>query len=105
MDKNEAEEIGRRKTRSMTAVERSELKRDRTSTFWLRMENTTKAAQTEESTSLKTSEGGQTSLKTRGQNQTKSFMEDEASKGGQTSLKTRCHNLTEDFMEDGALGH
>ena len=40
MNENEIEEIGRRRTRSMTAVERRELERDKTSTFWLRMENT-----------------------------------------------------------------
>ena len=62
MNENEAEEIRRRKTCSMTAEER-------------------KVAQTEECTLLKTSKGGQTLLKTWGQ------------------------NLTEGFMENGALGY
>ena len=35
LNEEEVEEIGRRRTRSMTAVER-----DKTSTFWLKMENT-----------------------------------------------------------------
>ena len=32
--------MGRRRTRSMMAMERRELERDQTSTFWLQMENT-----------------------------------------------------------------
>ena len=40
INEDEMEEIGRRRTRSMTAIERRELERDRTSTFWLQMENT-----------------------------------------------------------------
>ena len=40
LEEKEVEEIERRRTRSMTAVERRELERDQTSTFWSRMENT-----------------------------------------------------------------
>ena len=40
LNPEEVEELGRRRTRSMTAVERRELQRDQTSTFWLQMENT-----------------------------------------------------------------
>ena len=40
IEEKEVEEIERRRMRSMTAVERRELKRDQTSTFVLRMENT-----------------------------------------------------------------
>ena len=40
LNEKEVEEIGRRRTRSMTAVERRELERDKISTFWLKMENT-----------------------------------------------------------------
>ena len=36
----DVEDIERRKTRSMTDVERRELERDRVSIFWLKMENT-----------------------------------------------------------------
>ena len=39
MEEKEVEEIERRRTRSMMAVERRELERDQISTFWLRMEN------------------------------------------------------------------
>ena len=40
IDEEDIEEISRRRTRSMTAVERRELERDKTATFWLQMENT-----------------------------------------------------------------
>ena len=40
LNEKEVEEIRRRRMRSMTAVERRELERDKTSTFWLKMENT-----------------------------------------------------------------
>ena len=40
IDEEDIEEIGRRRTRSMTDVQRRELERDKTSTFWLQMENT-----------------------------------------------------------------
>ena len=40
MNEKEIQEIGRRRTRLMTAVERRELERDKTSGFRLRMENT-----------------------------------------------------------------
>ena len=40
LNSEEVEELGRRRTRSMSAVERRELERDQTSTFWLQMENT-----------------------------------------------------------------
>merc|ERR1712237_252952 len=40
IDEKDIEEIGRRRTRSMTAVERRELERDKTATFWLQMDNT-----------------------------------------------------------------
>ena len=40
LNEEEVEEVGRRRTRSMTAVERRELERDKISTFWLKMENT-----------------------------------------------------------------
>ena len=40
LNEEEVEEIGRRRTQSMMAVERRELERDRISSFWLKMENT-----------------------------------------------------------------
>ena len=40
LNEEEVEEIGRRRMRSMTAVERRELERDKILTFWLKMENT-----------------------------------------------------------------
>merc|ERR1712030_121308 len=40
IDEKDIEEIGRRRTRSLTAVERRELERDKTSTFWLQVDNT-----------------------------------------------------------------
>merc|ERR1712030_26509 len=40
IDEKDIEEIGRRRTRSMTAVEKRELERDKTATFWLQMDNT-----------------------------------------------------------------
>ena len=39
-NEKDIEDTGRRSTRSMTMVERRELDRDKTSMFWLRMENT-----------------------------------------------------------------
>merc|ERR1712030_28250 len=40
IDEKDIEEIGSRRTRSMTAVEKRELERDKTATFWLQMDNT-----------------------------------------------------------------
>ena len=40
IDEKDIEEINKRRTRSMTAVERRELERDKTSNFWLQMDNT-----------------------------------------------------------------
>merc|ERR1712074_321012 len=40
LDSEEIKELEKRKTRSMTAVERRELERDQMATFWLQMENT-----------------------------------------------------------------
>merc|ERR1712030_141285 len=40
IDEKDIEEIGSRRTRSMTAVERRELERDQTATFWLQVDNT-----------------------------------------------------------------
>ena len=40
IDEEDIEEISRRRTQLMMAVERRELERDKTATFWLQMENT-----------------------------------------------------------------